>query len=240
MKKEEIEDAITDIDDVYIVNALNYKVPTHKRKKFGKKILILVAAVIALNSLVGYGTGYSLPHYIGKNWAMLSLQVDKNGNMLSTSSLTYDLDTNPPYRVEDTQIYFTYDDSNRNITEFCSVFDCFLHIDVNFWGNGQYIVIGGTPDNLSYRIGFVIGGKETSSVTIYSADSGNDNAPRMEEHQDSRFYGLAWYSLNHFWTGALDYEKWSAHFDELTMTPEDREEFELVNKPDFDYVITIG
>lgn len=240
MKKEEIEDAITDIDEEYLTKALDYKPAKRTGKKIGKKLLILVAATIALNGLVGYNTGYSLRHYVGKNWAMLQLQVDKNGNMLSSSSMVYDLDSESPYEVEDGQIYFTYDGSDRNITEFCSVYDCFLHVDVNFWGNGLYIVIGGTPDNVGYRLGYVIGGKETSSITIASSFLGNDFAPRMDEHQDSRFYGLARYTLNHFWMGALDYEKWSTKFDNDGISPEQRAEFELVNKPDFDYVITRG
>lgn len=238
--KEEIENAITDIDDVHIVNALDYKAPTQKRTKFGKKLVVLVAAVVALNSLVGFATGYSLRHYIGKNWAMVSLQVDKNGNMISTSSLNYDLETNTPYRVDDGQIYFTHDGSNRNITDFCSIYDSFVYVDVDFWGNGNYIVVGGTPDNLGFTVGNVIGGKRVSSVTLYPAIIENGNAPRMNENTDSKFYGLVQYSMNHYWKGAIEWEEWVEKFNDTNLSPEERAEFELMNKPHFDYVITMG
>lgn len=240
MKMEEIEDAITDVDDVHIVNALNYKAPTQKRAKIGKKILVLVAAVITLNSLVGFATGYSLRHYIGKNWAMVSLQVDKNGNMLSSSSLNYDLETDTPYHVEDGQIYFTHDGSNKNITDFCSIYDSFAYVDVDFWGNGHYIIVGGTTDNLGFCVGNVIGGKRVSSVAFYPAILENGNAPRMNDNTDSKFYGLVQYTMNHYWKGAIEWEEWLDRFSDTNLSTEEREEFELVNKPHFDYVITMG
>lgn len=230
MTREEIEDAITNLDDRHLSNAIHHK--PIKKRKFGRKFLTVIAAVIVLNSFLGFSTGYKLRTFIGKNWAEISGGLNSDGNYFASGSVRYDLETSPPYRVKNGEIYFIYDGLDKNITEFCSEYDCFVYTNVNFWGNGYYIAVGGTPDNVGFQFGTVFGEEVSSTITIFHTDIERDSTISSE---------FIMYTEEHYWCGALDYEIFThSLLYQKKFSTEQQLEFDKTEKPTFDYCITKG
>lgn len=197
MEKSRISQMLQGIDESFLQESLEFSLkPVKKKRKLGKKLLILVAAIITVGSLVGYHRGYPFQYFVGGYVARVMETVSPEGYRESSSSLSFDWDAEKPYRVEDGQIYFTHDGSDRNITEFCSVDDCFLYNNVNFWGNGHIVVVGGTAEHTADYIAFFQGGHHTSSVFSTTVDM---------ERDDYYSHGSVIYKL-HQWKAAIQYE----------------------------------
>lgn len=225
MTDEALGQAVSEIEDRFILQAVDGA--QKKKRKWGKKILVLSAALIGLQSLLAYHTGYRFRYMVGAYTAELTSFVTPEGYKAARSSLSFDWDAEKPYRVENDQIYFTHDGSDQNITEFCSANDCFLYNHVNFWGNGYIIVIGGTPDNVGDRITFFESGRLTASVTSTKADLEYD-----EYFTQTVFHG-------HQWDAAINYEiEIRDDWYRLYYSDEDKAKVES-QKPYDPYVITV-
>ncbi len=227
MTDEELGRAVGEIEDGFILKASN--LTRKRRKNMGKKILVLVAALMAFQGLVAYTTGYRFQHLVGKYLAQVSHTVTPEGYQQLESSLAFDWEASPPYRVEQGQVYFTHDGSDRNITEFISANNCFLYQNVNFWGNGYIIAVGGTPENLGDYIGFFQGGQHISSV--FSVSEGQEEDPYYTRNVTYK---------EHQWMAALQYEinirdPWYLWYD----SPQQRWESVDSQKPYESYKITV-
>lgn len=225
MTDEALGQAVGQIEDGFILQALDQS--EKKKKKWGKKIIILSAALVASQSLLAYHTGYRFRHLVGSYVAEVTTFVTPEGYKEARSSLSFDWDAEKPYRVEDGQIYFTHDGSDQNITEFCSANDCFLFDHVNFWGNGYIIVVGGTADNISDRIAFFEAGHPTSSVT-----SRKNGLERDDYFTHTVYEG-------HQWEAAIDYEI-QIRDDWYRLYYSDEQKAEIESQKPYDpYVITV-
>lgn len=194
MNDEELGQAVTDIDDSFVLQAANLQ--KKKKSKFGKRLIILLAAVICLNSLVSYHTGYRFQYFLGSFIAQITDTLTPEGYIETKSGLSFDWNADKPYRIESGQILFTFDGSDRNITEFCSVNNCYLYENVDFFGNGYVISIGGTPENTGDWIAFFEGGRNVSSVL--SVDSGLEYDDYYAERNKTY--------IDHQWVAAIKYE----------------------------------
>lgn len=228
MNDEELEQAITEIDDSFVIQAINLN--TKRRSNNVKKIAVLVAVAVCLNTLVAYHTGYRFQYFIGSFIAKVSDSVNTDGNIETKSGLTFDWNNDKPYKIENGEILFSFDGSNRIITEFCSVNNCYLYENVDFFGNGYIIAVGGTPENTGDLIAFFEGGKKVSHVL--SVASG-------EEYDDYYAERNPTYK-NHQWTAAINYElnirdTWYLNY----YTEEQRFEYVDSQKPYEPYTITV-
>ncbi len=228
MTDEQLGLALGDMNEKFVLQAI--ETPEKKRKKWGKKFMVLVAAVVSLNSLVGYHTGYKLQYFMGGYYAKVSTSITPEGYNQSSSSLSVTGDAPDPYVVEDGQIYFTHDDSYRNITEYCSVNDCFLYNNVNFWGNGYIIVVGGTVENAGYLTAFFSGGRFTSShIRVKS-----------ELEYDDYYTGFHSIYREHQWEAAINYELNIRNTEYINyFSEEDKWEYVDSQKPYTPYTITV-
>ncbi len=224
MKKEEIEQAITGIDERFILEALDDSSP--QKRKMGTKLFILVAAIIGITGLSAFSNGMYFFQYVGYSYGKFERWVDVDGSHNVRASINVDWDSEPPYRIENGQIYFTFDGSDRNITEYCSETDFFIYDKVNMFDRGYYIAIGGTVDNVGYRVCFMDDFYNNAAVTSYSGDA------TKHEIYTKHFQ-------EHLWEVALDYEKYSRSYEYKYLTSdEQRAEQDEIGKPKFEYKIT--
>lgn len=185
----ELAQAVSEIEDRYILQG-------GKKKKRVKKTLLLLAAMIGIPTLLGFHRSYPLQYRVGPYVARVMQTTTPEGYQQSSSSLSSSMEMETFYRVENGEIFFTHDGSDRNITEFCSVNDCYLYDNVDFWGNGYIVAVGGTAENMGEQIMFFSGGQHTASSSTTSSG----------QERDPYYDGFYSFWMEHQWEAALRYE----------------------------------
>lgn len=146
-------------------NLMNTK--RHSLKNFH---LLAIAAIIVLTlALVGFTYGNQIIQLLGGG----HIEEDKN-------SMSMDMGfESDPVKVQDGQIYFILDGSNRNITDQCSEETYYEYEEISDSGYRHVVLIGGTPDNIGMAefIWDEKGQFKGNNATYNSDDEHSDDEP---------------------------------------------------------------
>lgn len=135
MTREQISELISETDSNYVEEA-----KTINRLYSPKKLFIM--GLVATFTILSVGFTALV---IVKELAAGGTHTITKGLFGETSVTTTIIGTNYGniYEEIDGELFFTYDGSNQNITEYCSMEDYFAYENIDENGNGYIMVVGG-------------------------------------------------------------------------------------------------
>jgi len=118
-----------------------------KSRTTKKLITVLVAAalILSLSTVVAFAYGSQIIQLLGGG----QIVSERTGNSLTVSMTTYEAEPDPVEVIDD-RVYFIMDDSNTDITDYCTETTYFRYERIADNGYRHVFIVGGAPDNLGW------------------------------------------------------------------------------------------